>query len=47
MQTQSSKDTRRRAQELSEAIGSYHVDMDIDDVFKAQRNTAINYLKSG
>ena len=39
MATQSSKETRSRAKELSKAIGSYHVDLDIDDIFNAQRNT--------
>jgi NAD+ synthase (glutamine-hydrolysing) len=34
MRTQSSKETRSRAKELSQAIGSFHVDMDIDDVFQ-------------
>jgi NAD+ synthase (glutamine-hydrolysing) len=39
MAAQSSKETRSRAKELSKAIGSYHVDLDIDDIFNAQRNT--------
>ena len=38
MATQSSKETRSRAKELSKAIGSYHTDLDIDDVFNAQKN---------
>ncbi|KAL9098268.1 MAG: hypothetical protein Q9163_006046 [Psora crenata] len=38
MAKQSSKETRRRAKELSDAIGSYHTDLDIDDVFNAQKN---------
>lgn len=44
MRTQSSKETRSRAKELSETIGSFHVDMDIDEVFAAQKNTAVKYL---
>ena len=39
MAKQSSKETRSRAKELSKAIGSYHVDLDIDDIFNAHRNT--------
>jgi NAD+ synthase (glutamine-hydrolysing) len=35
METQSSHETRSRAIELSEAIGSYHLDTNIDPVFKA------------
>lgn len=38
MATQSSKETRSRAKELSKAIGSYHTDLDIDDVYNAQKN---------
>lgn len=37
MSKQSSKETRGRAKDLAAAIGSYHVDMNIDDVFHAQR----------
>jgi NAD+ synthase (glutamine-hydrolysing) len=33
MKTQSSAETRQRARDLSKAIGSYHVDTDIDDIF--------------
>jgi len=44
MRTQSSKETRSRAKELGEAIGSFHIDMDIDEVFAAQKNTAVKYL---
>lgn len=39
MATQSSKETRGRAKELSNSIGSYHTDLDIDDIFSAQKNT--------
>src|ERR1700759_3823302 len=35
METQSSAETRDRAKELSKAIGSYHLDTNIDPVFKA------------
>jgi len=38
MKKQSSKETRERAKELSEAIGSYHINIDIDDIYNAQRN---------
>ena len=44
MKTQSSKETRSRAKELSEAIGSYHVNTDIDEIFHAQRNLIGNTL---
>lgn len=39
MASQSSKETRGRAKELSKSIGSYHTDLDIDDIFNAQKNT--------
>jgi NAD+ synthase (glutamine-hydrolysing) len=38
MATQSSKDTRSRAAELAKHIGAYHIDVNIDDVFNAQKN---------
>jgi NAD+ synthase (glutamine-hydrolysing) len=44
MSKQSSKDTRSRAKELSEAIGAYHVNLDIDEVYHAQRNLVVNSL---
>ena len=44
MRTQSSKETRNRAKELGEVIGSFHIDMDIDEVFAAQKNTTVKYL---
>ncbi len=44
MSKQSSKETRGRAKELAEAIGSYHVNIDIDEVYNAQRNLIINTL---
>lgn len=34
----SSVETRSRAQKLADSIGAYHFDMDIDDLFTAQRN---------
>ena len=39
MATQSSPETRSRAKRLSKAIGSYHIDLDIDDIFNAQKAT--------
>ena len=39
MATQSSAETRSRAKELARSIGAYHTDLDIDDIFNAQRNT--------
>ncbi|KAL1956604.1 hypothetical protein VTO42DRAFT_6951 [Malbranchea cinnamomea] len=44
MSKQSSKETRQRAKDLSKAIGSYHVDLDIDEVYEAQRNLIVKYL---
>ncbi|OAA62146.1 glutamine-dependent NAD synthetase [Cordyceps fumosorosea ARSEF 2679] len=38
MSKQSSRETRTRAKELSEAIGSYHIDLDIDTVYHAQKS---------
>jgi hypothetical protein len=35
MKTQSSSETRKRARDLSEAIGSYHLEADIDRMFNA------------
>lgn len=34
----SSVETRSRAQKLADSIGAYHFDMDIDELFTAQRN---------
>jgi NAD+ synthase (glutamine-hydrolysing) len=45
MSKQSSKETRSRAKDLSDAIDSYHVNLDIDEVYKAQRNLIISALK--
>jgi NAD+ synthase (glutamine-hydrolysing) len=44
MRQQSSPETRGRARELAEAIGSYHVNMDIDDIYNAQRNAVVHNL---
>lgn len=38
MSQQSSYETRQRAKDLSEAIGSYHIDLDIDSVYHAQKS---------
>lgn len=40
----SSKETRSRAQELSKAIGSHHIDTDVGDVFDAHRSLIANAL---
>lgn len=37
MSQQSSRETRQRAQDLSEALGSYHINLDIDSVYHAQK----------
>lgn len=37
MASQSSKETRQRAKDLSARIGSYHTDLNIDDVFHATK----------
>jgi NAD+ synthase (glutamine-hydrolysing) len=44
MSKQSSVETRSRARELSDAIGSYHVNLDIDSVFEAQKSLVANTL---
>jgi NAD+ synthase (glutamine-hydrolysing) len=38
MAKQSSKETRQRAKDLADRIGSYHTDMNIDDTFDATKN---------
>ncbi|PSN73580.1 glutamine-dependent NAD(+) synthetase with GAT domain-containing protein [Corynespora cassiicola Philippines] len=38
MASQSSKETRSRAERLAKDIGAYHTDMNIDDVFHAEKN---------
>lgn len=38
MANQSSKETRARAKDLAARIGSYHTDVDIDDMFHATKN---------
>lgn len=45
MSKQSSKETRQRAKDLSLAIGSFHVNLDIDEVYHAQRNLIVNTLR--
>jgi NAD+ synthase (glutamine-hydrolysing) len=42
MASQSSAETRSRAQRLAEAIGSYHTNLNIDDVFQAQKSLLTN-----
>ncbi|KAG0649802.1 Glutamine-dependent NAD(+) synthetase [Hyphodiscus hymeniophilus] len=44
MSKQSSTETRSRARELADAIGSYHVNLDIDEIYNAQRNLVVNTL---
>lgn len=44
MKAQSSHETRQRAKDLAEAIGSYHVNLDIDDVYNAQKALLVNTL---
>ncbi|RYP74911.1 hypothetical protein DL771_002695 [Monosporascus sp. 5C6A] len=44
MSKQSSKETRQRAQDLAAAIGAYHCNLDIDEVYQAQRNLIVNTL---
>ncbi|KAK4462904.1 hypothetical protein QBC42DRAFT_266951 [Cladorrhinum samala] len=44
MKKQSSVETRQRAKDLSEAIGSYHVNLDIDDVYEAQKKLVIDTM---
>ncbi|KAK3312260.1 putative glutamine dependent NAD+ synthetase [Apodospora peruviana] len=44
MSKQSSVDTRRRARDLSAAINSYHVNLDIDTVYEAQKGLITSTL---
>ncbi|KAK0635382.1 carbon-nitrogen hydrolase [Bombardia bombarda] len=44
MKKQSSRETRQRAKDLSDAIGSYHVNLDIDDVYEAQKKLVVNTI---
>ena len=37
MATQSSVETRKRAEDLANVISSYHINLDIDDIFHAQK----------
>jgi NAD+ synthase (glutamine-hydrolysing) len=41
MKKQSSRETRQRAKDLAGAIGSYHVNLDIDDVYEAQKKLVV------
>ncbi|KAH7161466.1 carbon-nitrogen hydrolase [Dactylonectria macrodidyma] len=45
MKKQSSHETRQRAKELAEAIGSYHINLDIDDVYQAQKNLLVTTMQ--
>lgn len=38
MSQQSSRETRQRAKDLSDATGSYHINLDIDSVYHAQKD---------
>lgn len=38
MSKQSSHETRQRAKDLSQAMGSYHINLDIDSVYQAQKD---------
>lgn len=42
MKKQSSHETRQRAKDLSAAIGSYHVNLDIDDIYEAQKKLVVD-----
>ncbi|KAK2737415.1 glutamine-dependent NAD(+) synthetase [Myotisia sp. PD_48] len=44
MSKQSSHATRQRAKDLSTAIDSYHIDLDIDEVYEAQKHLVVKYL---
>lgn len=44
MKQQSSTETRQRAKDLAEATGSYHVNLDIDDAYNAQKNLVTSAL---
>ncbi|KAI0394615.1 glutamine-dependent NAD synthetase [Xylariaceae sp. FL0594] len=44
MSKQSSHETRQRAKDLSGAIGSYHINLDIDAVYHAQKNLVTSSL---
>src|SRR5436189_293138 len=44
MSKQSSIETRKRARNLADAIGSYHINLDIDSVFEAQKSLVANTL---
>ncbi len=42
MKRVNSRETRQRAKDLAEAINSYHIDIDIGDVYEAQKNLVIS-----
>jgi len=42
MKKQSSHETRQRSKDLSAAIGSYHVNLDIDDIYEAQKKLVVS-----
>ncbi|KAK7959011.1 glutamine dependent NAD+ synthetase [Apiospora aurea] len=42
MKTMSSSETRKRAKDLADAIGSHHIDLDIDDIYNAQKALVVN-----
>ncbi|KAF2403210.1 glutamine dependent NAD+ synthetase [Trichodelitschia bisporula] len=44
MSQQSSAETRGRARELAEEIGSYHINCDIDEIYHAQKNLVASAL---
>jgi NAD+ synthase (glutamine-hydrolysing) len=44
MKKQSSRETRQRAKDLAGAIGSYHVNLDIDDVYEAQKKLVVGTM---
>ncbi|KAK5662971.1 hypothetical protein OQA88_6383 [Cercophora sp. LCS_1] len=44
MKKQSSRETRQRAKDLSDAIGSYHINLDIDDVYEAQKKLVVSTM---
>lgn len=44
MSRQSSKETRQRAKDLAEQIGSHHIDLDIDEVYNGQKSLVSSAL---
>ena len=37
-----SRETRQRAKDLAEAINSYHINIDIDDIYEAQKKLVVS-----